>query len=128
MLGRIKKPGVDFCLSAIRQMKNHLELGFARPQWKDKRIPVPVLLRNWRGIQGLPAFCLSDRFVHFRSLGKVELEIMIVHLRHGRIRGIVHGKNPYSLQFVSLRLKPEHISGDADSGDLFGHVVNLNVN
>ena len=98
-------------------MIDDLKLRQAGAKRKDEGVAVLFLLRDGSGVDGLSAGGHCHALVDGRTIGKVELEALVVHLRARRLGIIGDREKADALQFVALSLEAHDVSSYADTID-----------
>jgi hypothetical protein len=127
VLGGIERPGIDLDLARVRQCELDLKLRFSRTQREVDRIA--ILLRLGHGV-GADWLAIRRARLQLFDLGarrKIELEIVIIHLRLWRRRRVVGDEEAHTLHGSTVSLKANHVGGHAKAGDLGRDVVNVHV-
>jgi hypothetical protein len=125
VLCRIKRLGINIQLTAVWQLEANLKKRLAGTQREIESVAVLFLLRDRIGLERLAAGGFRGGIDDVGSVGKIELEILIVQLGTRRSRSVVHREQPGALQLISLCLEAQDVSSDTDVRELFGNVEYL---
>ena len=127
VLDRVDQFGIDVDAAGVGHRVNDAEAGFAGAKREEEGVAIPgiVAFGDRIGFDGLATGGHGLAFFDLGSIRDIELEVVLVHLRAGRLGVVLHGEGALDLELSSTGLEAHDVGDDFDAIDFLTDVVDF---